>query len=609
MAVDTGGTFRILHVDDDASLLEITSAFLTREDERFTVLGATSGEAGLERLDEDIDCVISDYDMPDMHGIDFLEAVRAEWPDLPFILFTGKGSEAVASEAISAGVTDYLQKETGTDQYTLLANRVSNAIESSVAEREARLTEQRFETLFAEPGDCVWELDADGTVTYLSPAAEAVLGHDDAELLGTSCFESVHPSDERAVRDAFETALDEVDATPMVAARLEHADGSWRWVEVTFRNCLSDPTIEGIVATVRDTSDSRALERELDRYRTLVQTAGDAMYALDEEGYIEMVNDSHVDWSGYDEAELVGSHVGEFMPADAVEEGVELTIELLKNPEKQRGRFEFPATRPDGEERIYEDNIAVLTDENGDYDGSIGVIRDITDQKRRERALERQNERLDNFASIISHDIRNPLQVASGNLTIARETGDEAAFEKVEEAHERIGGIIDDVLTLARHGQSVGETEPTDIEAVARDAWATVETSGLELQVNGDQRLAAEPDRLRQLLENLFRNAAEHAGPDATVTVGPIQPFHTTTRATEDGGSGFYVADDGPGIPEDKRDKVLDFGFSTASRGTGFGLAIVSQIADAHGWATTVTEGLDGGARFEFVKEPVNELS
>ena len=609
MALDTAGTFHILHVDDDESLIDVTAAFLTQEDERFSVEGMTSGSEALGRLDEDIDCVISDYDMPEMNGIEFLEAVREEWPNLPFILFTGKGSEAVASEAISAGVTDYLQKETGTDQYALLANRASNAIESSVAEREVRMTEQRFDTLLAESADYIYELTTDGTITYVTRAVENVLGYDAGALEGTNAFQPVHPDDQQTALDAFETVRADPSAETTAEVRLQHDDGTWRWLEITYRNLIADPTINAIVGNVRDITAYKERKSELEKYRTLVKTAGDAMYVLDEEGYITMVNASHVDWSGYSESELVGTHVSEFMPTDAVEEGVEITVDLLKNPEKKRGRFEFPATRPDGEERIYEDNIAVLTDDDGNYTGSIGVIRDITEQKRRQRALERQNERLDNFASIISHDIRNPLQVASGNLTLAREDGDEAAFEKVEEAHDRIGGIIDDVLALARHGQGIEETTPTNLNPVARDAWATVDTRGMALELVGDPTVEAEPDRLRQLLENLFRNAVEHAGSDTTVTVGPIEPMHTTTRISTDGGHGFYVADDGPGIPSEEREEVLDFGFSTDPDGTGFGLAIVTQIADAHGWATNVTEGYDGGARFEFVKEPIDKLS
>lgn len=124
------GTFRVLHVDDDPEFSEMVSIFLAREDDRFAVVQATSASLGLDHLSEQaFDCVISDYDMPDCNGIEFLEEVREEFPDLPFVLFTGKGTEEVASDAISAGVTDYLQKRASTCQYTVLANTVSNAIE------------------------------------------------------------------------------------------------------------------------------------------------------------------------------------------------------------------------------------------------------------------------------------------------------------------------------------------------------------------------------------------------------------------------------------------------------------------------------------------------
>jgi CheY-like chemotaxis protein len=132
-------SIRVLHVDDESEFLDLATTYLSRQDDRFTIETATSADAGLDCLATDeFDCVISDYDMPGMTGIDFLQAVREDSPDLPFILFTGKGSEEVASEAISAGVTDYLQKQRGTEQYELLANRVTNAVEQRRARTQAQ---------------------------------------------------------------------------------------------------------------------------------------------------------------------------------------------------------------------------------------------------------------------------------------------------------------------------------------------------------------------------------------------------------------------------------------------------------------------------------------
>jgi signal transduction histidine kinase len=111
-----------------------------------------------------------------------------------------------------------------------------------------------------------------------------------------------------------------------------------------------------------------------------------------------------------------------------------------------------------------------------------------------------------------------------------------------------------------------------------------------------------DPDRLLHVFENLFRNAVEHGGPDVTVRVGPIS--RPAFEAGKNVGSGFFVADDGPGIPEERRETVFEAGHTTHSEGTGLGLSIVEQFVEAHGWSIRVTESADGGARFEVTGVP-----
>ncbi len=128
----------VLHVDDDQGIGSLTREYLERVGTEMTVVTEDGGKPALDRLSETaFDCIVSDYDMPGMDGLEFLEAVRDREPKLPFILFTGKGSEDIASEAISAGVTDYLQKGVGTGQYELLANRIENAVSQYRAEKRA----------------------------------------------------------------------------------------------------------------------------------------------------------------------------------------------------------------------------------------------------------------------------------------------------------------------------------------------------------------------------------------------------------------------------------------------------------------------------------------
>ncbi|WP_435180551.1 ATP-binding protein [Halorussus sp. AFM4] len=227
-------------------------------------------------------------------------------------------------------------------------------------------------------------------------------------------------------------------------------------------------------------------------------------------------------------------------------------------------------------------------DADGNLAGTVGITLDITERKKYEQRLERQNERLQQFASLLSHGLRYPLTVARGNLDLVAGDVDRERLDAVETSLDRIEALVGDILDLVRYGATVDDAADVDLEAVATDAWEAVDTADMALDVESTSSIQADRPRLRRLFEDLFRNAREHAGPDVTVTVG----------ATE---TGFSVADDGPGVPEDDRDRVFERGFSTADGGTGFGLTIVRQIAEAHDWSVAVDESESGGARFEFV--------
>ncbi|WP_243641447.1 sensor histidine kinase [Natrarchaeobius halalkaliphilus] len=200
--------------------------------------------------------------------------------------------------------------------------------------------------------------------------------------------------------------------------------------------------------------------------------------------------------------------------------------------------------------------------------------------------MTRQNERLDEFTSVVSHDLRSPLNVADGRLKLAQEECESEHLEDVAASHERMNALIDDLLTLAREGEQISEPEPVELASLTEQCWNAVETANATLLTESTSQVRADRSRLQQLLENLLRNAIEHGGADVTVSVGTVD-------------TGFYVEDDGPGIPESDRQIVLEFGYSSATEGTGFGLSIVEQVATSHGWDVRVTEGSEGGARIE----------
>jgi two-component system OmpR family sensor kinase len=210
---------------------------------------------------------------------------------------------------------------------------------------------------------------------------------------------------------------------------------------------------------------------------------------------------------------------------------------------------------------------------------------------RNERRLElrRQTERLEQFSAVVSHDLRNPLNVLSGYLDLVEDDVARPKYEAMERAVLRMETLIDDLLMLAKRGDAIDETESVPVASIAEDAWNSVRAPRATLAVGDDVgHIEADPGRLRQLFENLFRNAVDHGGPDVTIEVG--------TDGDRSGARGLVVADDGPGVPPEARDSLFDSGFSTAGS-SGLGLAIVDRIADAHGWELDVHN--DGGAVFE----------
>jgi len=712
---------RVLHVDDEPDFVEMAATFLEREEHRITVETATRPVDGLEHLRADsIDCVVSDHDMPGENGIEFLESVREEFPDLPFILFTGKGSEEIASKAISAGVTDYIQKSGGTDQYALLANRITNAVEFARSQdvlaarnRELRSYERMINSM--REAACIY--DASGRLKIVNEYLADWYDTTREELEGNESTLIAHIR-ETTGGDPYQALLDGDRVEIRGEVETEFPGRGHAAIEYRLTPLTVDGTIEGVVGVARDITERKEREKELQDEQQFVQSIfrslPDPLYAFDTDGYPIRWSDRLETITGYSHEEMRETHVTEFVPDSEVEtvsqafqtilsDGCRVTVDsALETKDGDRIPYEFtggPLTDGDGTlrgvagvgrdttqrgererelertrdllaqtERIaavggweldtdtmdvfWTDNLFELLGIDGDEEPSLsaaldfyheadrpvvekaiddaldegepfdievrfqrpdgeirwlrvkgepttsggdvvtlrGAIQDITARKHDEQTLKRQNDRLNRFASVVSHDLRNPLNVASGQLEFAREETDSDRLDAVAHAHDRMERIIDDVLWLAREGQDIGSTEPVALREVVASAWkiATHERGTLEIDIPTDpsRPIEADDDRLHQLLENLFRNAVEHGTADVTVTVGELD-------------TGFYVADDGPGIPESNRDAVFDDGYSTAEEGTGFGLAIVKQIVDAHGWTIRVTESDHGGARFE----------
>ena len=365
---------------------------------------------------------------------------------------------------------------------------------------------------------------------------------------------------------------------------------------------VTDGEVTHIVGTARDVTDRIERQQDLEEYETIIQALTDAVYVVDEEGQFTHVNDEFLELVGYDRETIIGNTPSLIKDEDSVERAEHQLGRLLSSDGPETVTFEVTVQPRTGDPIVCEDHMGVLPYDGEGFEGSVGVLRDITEHKQYEQELEAQNERLGEFTSIVSHDLRSPLGVAEGHLELAETPGDSEHLEKAADAIERSQALIDDLLTLAREGDQVDETDAVDLRTVAENSWQTVETTEGTLDTRGTAVIEADRTRLRELFENLYRNSIEHGSTSYRTGSGDgtrvCETGVTVSVGHTDGG--FYVADTGPGIPETEREDVFQAGYSTDPDGTGFGLRIVEQIAEAHGWAVTVTESEQGGARFEF---------
>lgn len=473
MSVNNDGDsrIRILHVDDEPEFGDLVQTFLQREDDHFEVITETRASDGLAYLQSGkIDCIVSDHDMPKMDGLEFLESVRGPYPEIPFILFTGKGSEKVASEAISKGVTDYLQKGGGTEQYEVLANRIRNSVGRFRTESELERSRQFLDQVLNLSPAAVVVLDGKGGIIRVNELAETTLGLSEAEIT-TRNFN----------------------------------DADWQIVDKD-ENPVADDALP---------------------FRQVLET-GEPVYD--------------------------------------VEHGIR---------------------HPDGEIVWLSINAAPLWRDADSVENVIAVLSDESAELAHERTQAATIRQLESFGRVLSHDLGNILNIAQGRLELARETGEDEHFDAADMSLTRATAMLKELTAAIKAGTVVEEVEVVDATTVFVDAWDSQETKQATKDVQEPIHIAADKTALLRLLENLIRNSLEHGDETVTIRLGALP-------------DGFYVEDDGPGISEDDREKVFEAGYTTKASGTGTGLPSVRQIALAHGWEVRITDGTDGGARFEF---------
>ncbi len=377
---------------------------------------------------------------------------------------------------------------------------------------------------------------------------------------------------------------------------------------------VGERTTRGRVVLLHEITSQKQREEELrkreqeigrahEQLRQIIDLVPDPLFVKNLDDEVLLSNEANAELHGMTPEELEGQR----------EFDIEPDVENIENFDKYRQRekavietgkamtFEEELLNSDGETRVFKITRIPFKTSDTDEDAVLGYARDVTGLKEYEqeleetqRTLEQSNEKLEQFAGIVSHDLRNPLNVIKTRMKLLHPDAPDEHVEPVLRNVDRMESMIEDLLTLSRAGESVDEPDSISLATVVTDSWAAVSSEDIELEVDIPAGFEVEADgnRLRHVFENLFRNAKEHNEPPVTVRVG--------TLSGETGSvSGFFIADDGAGIPESDREEVFEHGYTTNTDGTGFGLSIVKEIVEAHGWTISLTESDAGGIRFE----------
>jgi PAS domain S-box-containing protein len=540
------------------------------------------------------------------------------------VLFLGFGIVGVLGYTTVRDIRRLSQKaravEEGNYDVPLETDRtdeIGDAYRSVEGMRDKLLERIRESALVEHSYDLITVIDRDGTITYQSPSSRHIIGFEPNELEGKSFFNMVH---EESVKDA-SRSIEAVDESPAgkqrFEYRLQNADGEWRIFQSVCENHCDDPFVDGFIISSRDVTERKQRERQLEELNTRLELA------LDETDTGVWEWNLETDDVVWDEASerLFGYDPGEFPEtfegfADRVpdEDLTEVQREIDRALETDgEYRAEFRVLLPDGERRWVHARGVVQYDDSGEPERMLGIQTDITEQKEREQELretkqelEQSNEKLDQFAGIVSHDLRNPINAAQLRLDLLRHEKADEHIDEIEGSLDRMQTMIEDLLTLSRGGATVEDPEDVSLADVAAESWETAQTddADFELSVNESTIVQADRDRLRHVFENLFRNAVDHNDSPLTVRVGLLEPSDATT---DNGQGGFFIEDDGDGIPEDEHDDIFGHGYTTSDDGTGFGLSIVEDVVEAHGWTISIAKSDEGGARFEITGVEVSD--
>lgn len=538
-------TLEILYIAPDATSVESVTSVLETDWE--VSVCTDFGDFSVEGVDEQVDCIIYDDGVEDLSGVEFYNKNRHIIDHIPFVLFSDTDNTVYLQRAIRSGIDDVVMKnidvemDGGVDTKFSFGSADASGTrgEISMLDDQAVALRYRVATLLLDKEMAIEEV--------IFSSIRSLLGAADDELSVKIDF-------------ALESLGESLGATKCVVYKYTEFEDEDDTAVYERINEWCDSDVES-----DEPSASVIGSEEIDK----TEYPGHETHAKQFEKVCR-------DWTPTSNMPI---HPNSELERDSVDIGTFVSYPLVIDFELQ-GVIAVTTKYP----RTWEERVTRQIK-------SLGEVIITTKRQRDNRIrLEEQNERLEQFTSVISHDLKNPLAVAKGYVDMSLDKGELFNLEESANALQRMEDMIDELLTLAKQGEAIGETAATDVATVVNNSWNNLDTKEATLVTEDLESIPkpqADSSRLQEALENLIKNAIDHVGDDVEITIRRIE-------------NGVAVGDDGEGIPEDERDQIFERGY-TGGNGTGFGLAIVEEVVDAHGWELSLSESADGGAEFQIL--------
>jgi PAS domain S-box-containing protein len=574
-----------------------------------------------------IDVILLDLNLPDSSGSQTLDSVLEQAGSTAIVVLTGNGDEQAALDAVALGAQDYLIK--GTASGDTIVRSIRYAFERCRAEEDRRRSEARFRALVENSSDGIALIDAAGNVHYSSPAISGILGYSLDEIIGMNVFDLLHPDDFMEARRRFASTLtDPMSRVNAPDLRYRHADGTWRYLEITRTNRLDDPAVHAIVVNFRDVTERRLAlenaERLQRRYEVILNSIAEGVKGVDADGIVTFENAASASMLGWEPHELIGRVAHETIhhshPDGSPYAMEECPILATLRDGVVRQVTDDVFWRKDGTSFAVEYVAAPKIDSVGNMMGVVVAFRDVTKQREMQRQVDQaiRVSSLGRVAASVAHEFNNVLMAIQPFVELLqRQIGNDAASAKplryISDGVKRGRTVSHQILRFANPAepQLTGLDAGEWVRTFSEEARLALREHTLDTGPAESLMVRADAAQLSQVMLNLVSNARDASPRGSTITIGALRadevPFLRERLPDQRRFAAIFVRDRGPGIGAEVLEHIFEPLFTTKRNGgTGLGLAVVQQIIGEHGGEVLVDSAAGSGSTF-FVVLPLEE--